>query len=119
MKEGVFILLQIVSWCFIFAAWVHVARQQPRLAKGRQALSQCSLVCATVTLLFTTAMTIYVRACQQRPYDTWEARYLLATTVLSVLGIAFAAIGKTSPRLLGHTISTFTLLVALADAASL
>ena len=64
-------------------------------------------------------MTFYVRMGQQQPYDRWESRYLLSTVVLSMLGLALALLGKAKPRWVGFSTSLFTLLIALADAASL
>jgi len=64
-------------------------------------------------------MTIYVRAVQQHPYDKWESEYLFWTAIVSVLGIVLALLGKAAPRRVGLITSTFTLLIALGDAASL
>ena len=64
-------------------------------------------------------MTIYVRLGQRHPYDAWGSRYLLATTLISVVGVLLASLGKAAPRLIGLFTSLFTLLIALADAAAL
>jgi hypothetical protein len=64
-------------------------------------------------------MTIYVHVGQQHPYDKWESLYLLWTFIVSVLGIVVAPLGKAAPRWVGLITSIFTLLTALADAATL
>ena len=119
MSQAAFLTVQAIFWSLAIAGWVKVGRQDVASLKGRQWLSRGSLVCASLTLLFTTAITIYVRVGQQKPYDGWESRYLLATTIISILGVALAALGKAAPRLIGLFTSIFTLLIALADAVSL
>ena len=119
MKDSVFIVVQVVFWSLVVAGWVSVRRADAKPLLGRQWLSRGSLGCASLALLFTTAMTIYVRVGQRRPYDIWESRYLLVTTIVSLLGIVLASFGKATPRLIGLLTSIFTLLIALADAAAL
>jgi hypothetical protein len=60
-------------------------------------------------------MTIYARWGQKHAYDAWEARYLLCTVALSILGLFLGLAGKSRPRLIGLITSAFTLLVAAAD----
>lgn len=114
-----FISVQAVFWSFVTAAWVKIYRQRLQRTGARQWLSRGSLACASLTLLFTTVMTVYVRMGQQRPYDSWESRYLFYTSIVSVLGIVLASLGKAAPRWVGLIASIFTLLIALGDAASL
>jgi hypothetical protein len=69
--------------------------------------------------LFTTAITIYIRFGQKKPYDGLESTYLLLTTILSLLGLALGAFGKAPPRFIGLCTSAFTLLLAFLDGISL
>jgi hypothetical protein len=119
MKDSAFIVVQVVFWCLVTTAWVRIGRARAQSLPGRQWLSRASLAFASLALLSTTAMTIYVRIGQRKPYDTWESRYLLITTIVSLLGIVFASLGKAAPRLIGLSTSIFTLFIALADAAAL
>lgn len=119
LSQIAFITVQVAFWSFVVTAWVKIYRQQEQQAGSRQLLSKGSLACASLTLLFTTVMTLYVRMGQQLPYDRWESRYLLSTFILSMLGLALGLLGKAAPRWVGFTTSLFTLLIALGDAASL
>ena len=119
MSQAAFFTLQVVFWSLVIYAWVKVGRQSRQLLEGRQLLSRASLACASLTLLFTSAITIYIRVGQQKPYDRWEARYLRATAVGGLLGVVLALLGKASPRFISLFTSCFTLVIALADAVSL
>ena len=117
-KRGLFLIVQVVFWGFVIAAWMKVYRQHAQPTAARVLLSRGGLACASFALLFTTAMTAYVRVGQRLPYDRWESRYLFYTTIVSFLGIALASVGKTAPRLVALFTSIFTLLIAFADAVS-
>jgi hypothetical protein len=119
VKDIAFIVVQVGFWCLVIAAWMRVGRARAQFLPGRQWLSRASLAFASLALLFTTAMTIYVRVGQRIPYDKWESLYLLTTPIVSLLGIVLASLGKAAPRLVGLSTSIFTFFIALADAATL
>ncbi|HKO20665.1 MAG TPA: hypothetical protein VJU82_17450 [Acidobacteriaceae bacterium] len=82
----------------------------------RHRLALGSLICGSITLSLTTAMTVYSKLWQRHPYDRLEGWYLFFTTGISLIGIVLAAAGKRNPRILGLLTSMFTLVVALLDA---
>jgi hypothetical protein len=114
----VFFAVQAVFWVFVFLAWVRVISNPPAVKGIRYWWACGSLLCASCALCLTTAMTIYARWGQKHPYDPWEWRYFLCTFALSALGIFLGIAGKSRPRLVGLTTSSFTMLIALGDVAS-
>jgi hypothetical protein len=70
-----------------------------------------SFLCGSVGLVLTVAIGLYIDYAQRRPFDRWEALYLLATTSVSLIGIILGAIGKETPRIAGLVMSTLILLV--------
>ena len=119
MRDIAFYAVQGVFWCFVITGWVRICRSGSNARSLRQRFSQGSLVCASLSLLFTTVITIYIRVGQKKPYDELESTYLLLTTVLSLAGLALGAFGKTAPRFTGLCTSAFTLLLALMDGISI
>ena len=119
MRDIAFYAVQGVFWCFVIMGWVRICRSGSNARSLRQHFSQGSLVCASLSLLFTTVITIYIRVGQKKPYDELESTYLLLTIVLSLAGLALGAFGKTAPRFIGLCTSAFTLLLALLDGISI
>lgn len=119
MNQVAFFVMQAIFWSVAIVGWMRVARLNTTPLRPREWIARASLACGSLTLLFTAAMTVYVRVSKQKPYDVWESRYLLWTAAFSLLDITLAFFGKAAPRLAGLSISLFTLLIALADAVSL
>ena len=111
-----FLILQVTFLALVIRAWLQLRSTPFRHQSARQWFALVSLICGSVTLIFTASMTIYARLWQRQSYDGLESRYLLYTPILSLAGIICAIAGKRNPRAIGLLASAFTLIVAILDA---
>jgi hypothetical protein len=119
LSKLVFLVVQMALWALVVRAWLRLRGEPLRRRTVRQWLAFASLICGSVTLALTAAMTMYGWFWQRLQYDGLERQYLLYTPGLSLLGIALAVAGKCSPRVIGLLTSAFTLAAAILDAMAI
>jgi hypothetical protein len=78
-----------------------------------------SFFCGVVGLVLTIAVFVYIDFGQKRPYDAWEARYILLAAPISFCGVILGLLGKDTPRTVGLVLSSCVLLRVLGAAVAM